>query len=78
MSSVFEIMFLFWLAIVCLLSSLDYIDVRLKLPANDAWEAEDDKTGFFSIGVDNFDQLFLKNDQFPCPWCKIVITPKTW
>ena len=63
---------LFWLLVIYLLSSLDEIDVRVELPADDVWEAEDNKTVFLSIGFDIFNQLFLKNDQFPCPWCKLV------
>ena len=76
MSSIFEVFFLFWLIIMCLLSSLDDIYVRVKLLVDDVWEYEDDKRGLFSVGVDSFDWLFLKNDQFPCPWCKIVLKIK--
>ena len=36
------------------------MDVRVKLLADDVWAAEDDKTGFLSVGVDIFDQLYLK------------------
>ena len=53
-------MFLFWLVAMSLLSSLDEIDVCVKLVPDDVWEAEGDKTGVFSVGVDSFDQLFLK------------------
>ena len=56
-----------------LLSSLDEIDVRVELLAADVWEAEDYKTGFFSVGVDSFDQLFLKNNRLPCPRYKLVL-----
>ena len=56
-----------------LLSSLVDIYVRVELLADDLLAVEDNKTGFLSFGVDNFDQLFLKNDQFPCPWCKLVL-----
>ena len=59
MSSVFEFLFLFWLVIICLLSSLYYIDVSVELLADNVWEAEYDKNGFFGVGVDNFDRLFL-------------------
>ena len=58
-SSVFEMLFLFWLVVMCLLSSLDDIDVPVELLADDVWEAEDDKTGFFNVEVDTFDQLCL-------------------
>ena len=72
-SSVFEVLLLFWLVIICLLSSLDDIDVRVKLLADDVREAEYNKTGFFSVGVDSFNHLFLRNDQLPSPWWKILI-----
>ena len=49
------------------------MDVLAKLLADDVWSAEDDKTGFLSFGVDIFDRLVLKNNQFPCPWCKLVL-----
>ena len=58
-SSVFEVLFLFLLLVMCLLSSIDEIYVRLGLLADDVREAEYYKTCFFSVGVDNFDQLFL-------------------
>ena len=41
------------------------MDVRVELLAYDVWEAEDDKIVFLSVEVDSFDQLLLKNDQFP-------------
>ena len=56
-----------------LLSSWDEIYVRVELLSDDIWEAEDNKTVFLSIGFDIFNQLFLKNDQFPCPWCKLLL-----
>ena len=55
-----------------LLSSRDEIDFRVELLIDDVREAEYDKTGFLSVEVDSFDQLLLKNDQFPFPWCKLV------
>ena len=58
-------MFLLW--------SWDDMDVPFKLIADDVWAAEYYKTGFLSVGVDSFDRLFLKNDEFPCPWCKLVL-----
>ena len=36
------------------------MDVRVKLLADDAWAAEDDKTGLLSFGVDIFGRLYLK------------------
>ena len=44
---------------MCLLSSLDDIYVCVELLADDAWESEENKTGFLSVGVDNFNWLFL-------------------
>ena len=61
------------MVITCLLSSLEDIDARVKLLADYVREAEYDKTDFFSVGVDNSDQLLFLNDQGPCPWCKIVL-----
>ena len=57
MSSVFEGLFLFWLLVMSLLSSWEEIDVRVGLLADDVQEAEDDKTGFLSVGMDTFDRL---------------------
>ena len=42
-----------------LLSSWDEVDVPVKLLADDAWAAEDDKTGFLNVGVDCFGRLYL-------------------
>ena len=51
--------------------------VRVKLLADDVWAAEEDKTGFLSVGVDIFliDYIW-GNDQFPCPWFKLVLQNK--
>ena len=43
-----------------LLLSLDHIYNRVELLADGVWEAEYDKTGFFSVGVDNYDQFFFQ------------------
>ena len=43
-----------------LLSSLDEMDVCVKLLADDVWEAEDYKTGFLIGLVDIFNRLYLK------------------
>ena len=59
MSSIFEMLFLFWLVVMCLLSSLDRIDVFVKLLADDVWEVKYYKTVLLSIGVDSFDQSCL-------------------
>ena len=44
---------------MCLLSSLDDMDVPIKLLADDARADEYDKKGFLSVGMDSFDQLFF-------------------
>ena len=53
----FDMLLFFWLVVMCLLSSLDRIDVGVEVPADDVWEA-DNKPGL-SVGVDRYDQLFL-------------------
>ena len=60
MSSIFEVFFLFWFIVLSLLSSWEEIDVRLKLLANDVWEAEDDKTGFLRVEVDSFESIIFE------------------
>ena len=46
-------LFLFWFLVMSLLSSWDKMDVPVVLLADNAWSAEDDKTGFLSVGVDS-------------------------
>ena len=50
-----------------LLSSWDDMGVCVELLADDVWAAEDDKTGFFSFGVDIFDRLYLKERPISLP-----------
>ena len=52
--------FLFWIAVLSSLSKWDEMKVRVRLFADDEWEAEEDKTGFLSVGEDVFNQLYLK------------------
>ena len=59
MSSVFEVLFLFWFVVMSLLSSWDEMDVPVELLADDVWAAEDDKTGLFNVGMDCFGQLYF-------------------
>ena len=59
MLPLFDMLFLFWLVVMCLLSSLDEIDVRVELLADDVREADDDKWGLLSVEVDSFDWLFM-------------------
>ena len=42
------------------LSSWDDMDVPVELLADDVWAAKDDKTCFLSVGVDIFNQFYLK------------------
>ena len=47
------------------------MDVWIELLANDVWTTDDDKTGFFSVEVNSFDQLFLKERTIPLPMVQI-------
>ena len=64
MSSVFENTLVLIGSNIFIISSRRY-RCCVELLADDVREAGDDKTGLSSVGVDIFDQLFLKNDQFP-------------
>ena len=59
MSSVFEVLFLFWFLVMSLLSSWNDMDVPVELLTGDAWAAEDDKAGFLNVGMDCFGRLHL-------------------
>ena len=48
------------------------MDVRVKLLADDVWAAEDDKTGFLSVGMDIFDQLYLKEQPISLPMVPMI------
>ena len=72
MSSVFEVLFLYWFVVLSLLSSLDLMDVCVKLLADHLWAAEDGKTGFLSVGVDSFDRLDLK--ERPISFCVVPMS----
>ena len=50
-----------------LLSSWDDTDVHVKLLAADVWAAEDDIIESLSVGVDIFDQLYLKEQPISLP-----------
>ena len=43
------------------------MDVPVELLADDVWAAEDNKTGFLSVGVDGFDRLYLKKRPISLP-----------
>ena len=51
-------MFLFWFVVMSLLSGWHEMDVCVELLADDVWSAEDYKTGFLSVEVNIFDQLY--------------------
>ena len=59
MSSVCEMLFLFWFVVIPLLSRWEDMYGGIELLAEDVWAAEYDKTGFLSVGVDNFNQLYF-------------------
>ena len=59
MSSVFKVLFLFLFVVISLLSSRYEMNFPVKLLADDAWAAEDDKAGFLNVVVDYFGRLYL-------------------
>ena len=48
------------------------MDVHVELLADDAWAAENDKTGFLSVGVDIFDRLYLKERPISLPMVPMI------
>ena len=59
MSYLFNIFDVFLIVVLSLFSSWDNIIVCDKLVVYDVWFAEDDNTGFLSVGVDIFDLIYL-------------------
>ena len=59
-SSVFEVSLFFLISVLSSISRWDDMKFRVKLLADDVWAIEEDKTGFLRVGVDIFDQLYLK------------------
>ena len=57
--------FLFWLVVMCLLSSLEEIYFCVQLLADYVWESEEDKTGFLSVGADSFYLLCVQKQPMP-------------
>ena len=47
------------------------MNVCVELLADDVWAAEDDKTGFLSVGMHIFDRLYLKERPIPVPMVPI-------
>ena len=64
---------LFWFVVMYLLSSWDEMDVGIKLLADDVWADEDDKTGFLSVGVDIFDQLYFWERPISLPMVTMIV-----
>ena len=71
MPYVLEMLFLFLLVAMSLLSSWDDMDVCVELLADDVWAAEDYKTIFLSVGVDIFDRIYLKERPISLPMVQI-------
>ena len=65
-------LFLFLFVVISLLPSWDDMDICVKLPADDAWSDEDDKTGLLSIGVDISNQLYLKEWPISLPMVQMI------
>ena len=61
-----------------LLSSWDEIDVPVELLAYDVWAAEDDKTGFLSVGEDIFDQFYLYEKPISLPVLSMRTTKRKY
>ena len=55
-SSVFEMSDIFWIVVLSLCSSWYDIIVSVEVVVYDVWCAEDDNTGFLSVGLDIFDR----------------------
>ena len=47
------------------------MDVRVELLVDDICVAEDNKTGFLSVGMDIFDRLYLKERPIYLPMVQI-------
>ena len=55
--------------------------VCVKLLADDVWAAEEEKTGFLSVGVNIFDPLYFKEQPISLPMatmCNIKWKYDTW
>ena len=47
-----------------------------EIVIHDVWFAQDDNTGFLSVGLDFLIDYICKSDQYPCPWCQWVLKTK--
>ena len=71
MSSVFEMFTLSWLeALPLCLRGWDVI-VGFEIVIHDVWFAEDDNTGFLSVGLDDLGRLYLKERPISLPMVPI-------
>ena len=71
MSSLFDVLFLFLIAVLSSLSSWDEMKVCVKLLAYDVWSAEDDKTGLLSVEVDSFESIIFEKRPISLPVVQI-------
>ena len=67
MSYILEMLFLFWLVVMSLISQWDNRYVCVKLLADDEWASEVDKTGFLIIGMGISHRLYLKERPISLP-----------
>ena len=56
-----------------ILSGWEEMYICAELLAYDVWAAEDDKTGFLSVGLDIFDRLYLKEQNISFPMVPMSI-----
>ena len=62
---------MFLISVLSLFSSWYDIIICDKLVVYDVWFSEDDNIGFLSVGVDIFDQLYLKERPISLPMVQI-------
>ena len=68
----------FWIVVLSLFSSWYDIIVCEELVVYDVWLSEDDKTGFLSVWVDMFDQLYLKERPISLPMVTMSTIKQTY
>ena len=71
-SSVFEMSDVFWMEVLSLCLSWGDIIVGVEWFVYDLWFAEDDNTGFLSVGLDIFDRLYLKERPISLPMVPMI------
>ena len=75
-SSVSEMSVVFWIVVLFSFSSWYDMIVRVKWLVYAVWSDEEDSIGFLSVGVDIFDQLYLKERPISLPMMKMVTIKK--